>query len=49
MKKILKYLTLLFCATFVSFTIVSCAGLSSLSDEEAYNLGYGIGKMIRNN
>lgn len=26
-------------------TAVSCAGMNSLSDDEAYSLGYGIGKV----
>ncbi len=30
------------------FTLTSCAGYNSLTEQEAYDFGYGIGKMIRN-
>lgn len=44
MKRVKRFSILVVVALTVSYIMTSCAGFSSLSDEEAYNLGYGIGK-----
>ncbi len=43
---ILKTLFVTFVALAI-LTLSSCSGLSSLTDQEAYNMGYSIGKTIR--
>lgn len=44
MKNLRKWISITAIATAAALTLTSCAGLNSLSDEEAYNLGYGIGR-----
>lgn len=45
MKNLRKWIFISMVSAVVAMTVTSCAGLNSLSDEEAYNLGYGIGRV----
>lgn len=45
MKKIKRFAVMFLGVIAISTTMTSCAGLSNLSDEEAYDLGYGLGRI----
>lgn len=45
MKQLRKWISITMISVAVALTVTSCAGLSSLSDEDAYNFGYGIGRV----
>lgn len=44
MKKIKTWVIMVAVSLTTTATITSCAGINSLSDEEAYELGYALGK-----
>lgn len=46
MKKFKRCVFAIATATIVAITLHSCAGINSLSDEDAYGLGRGIGKTL---
>lgn len=47
MKKVKSiFIMLLLCAT--SFMVTSCGSMSNMSYEDAYNIGYGAGTILRN-
>ncbi len=46
MKNLRKWISITAIVTAVALTVTSCAGINNLSDEEAYDLGYGIGRTI---
>lgn len=45
MKKIKRIAAMLLGVIAISTAMTSCAGLSNLSEEEAYNMGYGLGRV----
>lgn len=45
MKKIKRIVAMLLGVIAISTTMTSCAGLNNLSYEEAYDLGYGLGRV----
>lgn len=42
-----KFYLIISAAIFAAVTAVSCAGINSLSNDEAEALGYGVGKIAR--
>lgn len=45
MKKIKRFAVVALSAMVLAVTMTSCAGFNSLSEDEAYDLGYGIGRV----
>lgn len=45
MKKIKRFAVVALSAMVLAVTMTSCAGINSLSDDEAYGLGYGLGSI----
>lgn len=45
MKNLKKWMSITMIAVAVAITVTSCSAIGNLTEEEAYNLGHGIGRV----